>query len=414
MRILIFGINYAPELTGIGKYTGEMGAWLAKSGHEVEVITALPYYPEWSVHRAYNRFRWVRENIEGATVNRVPLYVPRNVTALKRILHEFSFLAGSLPYWFRALLRKKTDVVISIAPAFHLGLMGVLYSRMTGVPLVYHVQDLQIDMARELGMIRNESFLKVLEKTEQYILRHATLVSTISPGMLGKIIGKGVPAQKTLLFKNWTDTGHIRPLPVEASLRAEWGIGLHDKVVLYAGNLGEKQGLENILAVADRLRHRSDVWFVMVGSGGSKQKLMQLAADRNLRQVLFYPLQPAEKLPALLAAADLHLVIQKKEAADLVLPSKLTGILAAGGCAVVTALPGTSLYELMTDNALGLVVAPESVEALQAGIEQGLVGPLQHYRHNARRYAEQHLSKAAVLSAFETSVKKLVAAHARR
>ena len=101
MRILIYGINYSPELTGIGKYTGEMGAWLAQQGHTVEVITARPYYPEWKIHAAYRGKGWHTDVIEGAIVHRSPLYVPKSVSALRRILHEFSFVAGSLPYWLK-------------------------------------------------------------------------------------------------------------------------------------------------------------------------------------------------------------------------------------------------------------------------------------------------------------------------
>jgi colanic acid biosynthesis glycosyl transferase WcaI len=407
MRILIYGINYSPELTGIGKYTGEMGAWLAQQGHTVEVITALPYYPEWEIHAAYRGKSWHTERVEGATVHRSPLYVPKSVSALRRILHEFSFVAGSLPYWLKVFFGKRHDVVICPVPAFHLGFIPLLYSRLRDVPFVYHIQDLQVDMARELGMLKNQTFLSILTKAERFILDHCTVVSTISEGMIGKIVAKGIPAQKCVLFPNWVDRAFIRPLPVSQSLRAEFGLQNTDRVVLYSGSLGEKQGLDIILTVAQRLRHHQNLYFLIVGSGGAEQKLIELARSHNLTQVKFFPLQPYEKLSALLATADIHLVLQRQSASDLVLPSKLTGILSAGGFSLITAVPGTSLYDLVQTHQVGLVIEPESADALQAGIEQALATDLQPYRQNARRYAETFLDKEVILRGFEGELKKL-------
>ena len=408
MRILIYGINYSPELTGIGKYTGEMGSWLAQQGHTVEVITALPYYPEWDIHAAYQGKGWHTECVEGATVHRSPLYVPKSVSALRRILHEFSFVAGSLPYWLNVFFGKRHDVVICPVPAFHLGFVPLLYSRLRGVPFVYHIQDLQVDMARELGMLKNQTFLSLLTKAERFILDHCTAVSTISEGMIQKIVAKGIPALKCVLFPNWVDRAFIRPLPVSQSLRAEFGLRDTDRVVLYSGSLGEKQGLDIILKVAYHLRHHKDLYFLIVGSGGAEQKLIEQAKAQQLTQVKFSPLQPYEKLSALLATADIHLVLQRQSASDLVLPSKLTGILAAGGFSLVTAVPHTSLYDLVETHQVGIVIEPESADALQTGIERALATDLQPYRDNARHYAQTHLDKDVILKDFEGELKRLV------
>jgi colanic acid biosynthesis glycosyl transferase WcaI len=408
MRLLIYGINYAPELTGIGKYTGEMGAWLAENGHEVTVIAAPPYYPEWEIQAAYRNQGWRTETREGVRVHRCPLYVPRRVTSAKRILHELSFVLSSLVYWLPLLIGKKMDVVICPAPPFHLGVLPVLYGKLRGVPVVTHIQDLQVDAAKELGMIRNNWFLNLMFGVEQWILRHSQRVSTISEGMRAKVLAKGITASNVVLFPNWVDETQVYPLPPEQSLRGELGLSPAHRVVLYAGNLGEKQGLESIVAVAAAFRHRPDLIFVVVGSGGGKEKLQALVTERELTNVRFFPLQPYEKLSALLATADLHLVLQKKNAADLVMPSKLTGILAAGGCALVTALPGTSLYEVVQQHELGILVEPESVEALYEGIDRALQSDLSRYRTNARAYAQRYLRKEAILRAFEEELQGLV------
>jgi len=407
MRILIFGINYSPELTGIGKYTGEMGSWLAQQGHDVHVVTAVPYYPEWEVHEKYKGKYWVRENIDGATVHRIPLYVPKNVTSVKRIIHEFSFVLGIIPVWFKLLFKKKFDVVFCTAPPFHLGILPLMYSKIKGVPMITHVQDLQVDAAKELGMIKNKSFLNLMFSIERFILKKSKKVSTISLGMQLKINGKGVAANQQLLFPNWVDENNIMPLPKEQSLRQQFGLKDSDKVILYSGNLGEKQGLEVIIDVALKYKDRSDVYFLIVGSGGGKDKLEQSAKDAGLNQVMFFPLQPYNKLSALLATADAHLVLQKKSAADLVMPSKLTGILAAGGFAIVTAEPGTSLYTVVNQYNMGLLIEPESVEALCGAIEYAINNDINSYKINARKYAEAYLSKENILKDFEQQLQHI-------
>lgn len=407
MRILIFGINYSPELTGIGKYTGEMGGWLAKQGHDVHVVTAMPYYPEWDVHQAYKGKMWFTEVVEGVKVHRVPLYVPKEVSSSKRIIHEFSFVMGVLPYWFKFLFSKKFDVIFCAAPPFHLGMLPLMLSKLRGIPMVSHIQDLQVDAAKELGMIKNQTFLNIMFGLERFILKNSTKVSTISLGMEQKIAAKGIPASQQLMFPNWVDESAIKPLPKEQSLRAEFDIGMEDKVVLYSGNLGEKQGLESIIETAKLYKDRKDVYFIIVGSGGAKEKLQQMAAEANLDRVQFYPLQPYEKLSALLATADVHLVLQKKSAADLVMPSKLTGILSAGGCSIVTAEPGTSLYTVMHKYDMGLLCEPENNVALSETIGIAINSDLTSYRVNARKYAEQFLSKENILKQFETDLKSL-------
>lgn len=401
MKILIYGINYAPELTGIGKYTGEMGAWLAGRGHEVSVITALPYYPEWQVPSDFARRGWHTETREGVTVHRCPLYVPRRISALKRILHEFSFVLSSLPYWLRLLFRERVEVVICPAPPFHLAFLPLLYARLKGAKVLTHVQDLQVDAAKDLGMIRNVRFLDLLFAAERGLLQRSTTVSTISEGMKRKLVAKGLDSDKVLLFPNWVDTSSIHPLPVEASLRNELELKRSDRVILYAGNLGEKQGLEILVEVAERFRSQPEVVLVLVGSGGGKENLEARVRAAGLHNVRFFPLQPYEKMSALLATADVHLVLQKKSASDLVMPSKLTAIMAAAGCALVTALPGTSLYDLVDRHHTGILVEPESVEALFTGITHALSINLDQYRANALAYAQRYLQKDVILGSLE-------------
>jgi colanic acid biosynthesis glycosyl transferase WcaI len=414
MRILIQGINYAPELTGIGKYTGEMAERLAESGHEVTVITAPPYYPEWKIQNSYKGKGWHVEYLNGVRIFRVPLYVPAKVNSLKRIMHEFSFLLSTLPIWVQFIFSRKFDIVFSIAPPFHLSFLPLLYGKLRNVPVESHIQDLQVDAAKELGMIKNHRFLNLMFTLERFTLKHSSCVSTISNGMMRNILKKGIVNEKTTIVPNWVDTDFIKPLPPEASLRQKFNIPLSDKVVLYSGNLGEKQGLEIIMDVAEKFRSQSNLHFLIVGSGGTKQQLQQKAEERQLSNVHFYPLQPYEQLGALLATADVHLVLQRKAAADLVMPSKLSGILSAGGCAIVTASPGTYLYEIVDRNNMGIIVEPESPSALcQALINALNDSGIEKYKQNARTFAEQNLSKGQILRFLEHHLERVATKNTR-
>jgi len=407
MKILICGINYAPELTGIGKYTGEMASWLAKNGHTVEVITGMPYYPQWKVSSTYKKRWWHKEYVDGVKVYRCPLYVPGKVSSAKRILHEFSFVLSTLPVWITKLFSQKYDVVISVSPPFHLGALPLLYSRIRRTKIVTHIQDLQVDVAKELRMINNRRLLSTMFAMEKMILKGSSAVSSISKGLLRKIKEKGIAASNCLLFPNWVDETIIQPIAKEKSLRSEFGLTQEDKVILYSGNLGEKQGLENIIEAAKSFREDASVKFVIVGSGGGEIKLKEMVREANLDNIYFHPLVSYEKLPALLAMADLHLVLQKKNATDLVMPSKLTSILAAGGCPLVTASEGSTLYKLIRQNEMGIVVEPDDSYKLTQAIRFALQGSLEKFRHNARFYARRYLAKESILKNWETSLLNL-------
>jgi len=402
MKILICGINYSPDLTGIGKYTGEMGSWLAKNGHTVDVITGMPYYPQWQINSSYKKKWWHTEYVDGVRVYRCPLYVPGKVSSAKRIIHEFSFVLSTLPVWITKLFAKKYDVVISISPPFHLGVLPLLYSKLRRTKIITHIQDLQVDVAKELCMITNRRLLNFMFSMEKFILKGSSAVSTISKGLLKKIKDKGIAAANCLLFPNWVDEDIVRPIGKQKSLRAEFGLSQEDKVILYSGNLGEKQGLENIIEAAKSFREDPSVKFVIVGSGGGETKLKELVNEARLTNILFHPLVSYEKLPALLAMADVHLVLQRKNAADLVMPSKLTAILAAGGCPLVTAPEGSALYKLIRENEMGILVEPDNHHLLAQGIRFGLDNSLEKYRNNSRYYASRYLSKEAILKRWET------------
>jgi colanic acid biosynthesis glycosyl transferase WcaI len=408
MKILVYGINYHPELTGIGKYTGEMCAWLAAQGHQVEVITAMPYYPQWKIDDQYVDKKWFTETVQQVKVRRSPLFVSQKVNSKNRIIHEFSFLLSSKLHWIASLFRKY-DVVISIYPPLIVGVFPLLYRLIHRKPWVFHIQDLQVDAAKELGMIKNKFILNTLFRIEKFFLRKSTRISSISPGMKKKILNKGFPESKYLNLPNWVDTVFIRPMPVEQSLRSRLGFGAEEKIVLYSGNLGEKQGLEIIIQAAELLKDISNLRIVIAGEGAAKRRLEELTKNKQLKNIYFMSLMPYQDLPAFLNMADIHLVLQKKEASDLVLPSKLCSILSVGGVSVVSALEDTTLYNLVKDNNLGMVIEPESATALANAINELIdSSPIEQIKINARNYALQNLSIGQILGNFEEELKSLI------
>ncbi|QGU11529.1 colanic acid biosynthesis fucosyltransferase WcaI [Leclercia sp. J807] len=406
MKILVYGINYSPELTGIGKYTGEMVEWMARQGHEVRVITAPPYYPEWQVDEHYSSWRYRRE--EGAaTVWRCPLYVPKQPSTLKRLIHLGSFALSSF-FPLMAQRRWKPDRIIGVVPTLFCTPGMRLLGKLSGARTLLHIQDYEVDAMLGLGMAgkgKGGKVAKLASAFERSSLHNVDYVSTISRSMMNKAQEKGVAAEKVIFFPNWSEVARFRDVTAveAAALREQLGLPEAKKIILYSGNIGEKQGLENVIDAAEKLRDQP--WqFVIVGQGGGKARLQKLAQERGLQNITFLPLQPYEALPALLKMADCHLVVQKRGAADAVLPSKLTNILAVGGNAVITAEAHTELGQLCdTQPGIAVCVEPESVPALVAGIERALNMPKENAI--ARDYAERTLEKENVLNQFIADIR---------
>ncbi|EHI1798463.1 TPA: colanic acid biosynthesis fucosyltransferase WcaI [Salmonella enterica subsp. enterica] len=406
MKILVYGINYSPELTGIGKYTGEMVAWMAQEGHEVRVITAPPYYPQWKVGERYSAWRYRREEGE-ATVWRCPLYVPKQPSTLKRLLHLGSFALSSF-FPLMAQRRWKPDRIIGVVPTLFCTPGMRLLATLSGARTVLHIQDYEVDAMLGLGMAgkgKRGSVARLATAFERSALRNVDNVSTISRSMMNKAREKGVAAEKILFFPNWSEVARFQDVNDAdvTALRQQLGLPEGKKIVLYSGNIGEKQGLEKVIDAAERLRDRPLI-FAIVGQGGGKARLENMARERGLANIKFLPLQPYDALPALLKMGDCHLVVQKCGAADAVLPSKLTNILAVGGNAVITAEPHIELGQLCARYpGIAVCVEPESTDALVNGISQALAMPKNNM--TAREYAERTLNKENVLRQFIADIR---------
>jgi len=396
-RVLVLGINCMPELTGIGKYTGEMISWMAQNNYQTTMVTGFPYYPNWKVQEPYkgNMYKMEKMFDDNLTIYRCPLYIPAKPSGLKRLLHESVFFLSAGFVVFRMLFKPKQDLIIAIAPPFHLAILALCYRFLRGGRIVYHVQDLQIEAAKELKMLRYKWMFDVLFAIEYFILRKMDFVSTISDGMIQRL-SKKIP-KKIVFFPNWVDTETFYPLANRHSLKEKWGYDQQDQIVLYSGSLGEKQGIDSLIRIAAQLRDRKNIQFIICGTGPYKQDLIKMAVAQDLNNLKFLPLQGFDVFNEFLNMADIHLVLQKTNASDLVMPSKLTSILAVGGLALVTANPGTTLHDVIKRHEMGVVIEAEKEDLLAQAILRITENDYEPCRLNARKYAQEFLDKRNII-----------------
>ncbi|MDW3681298.1 glycosyltransferase WbuB [Cupriavidus sp. CV2] len=400
MKILMYCLNYAPELTGIGKYTCEQAEWLAARGHEVRVVTAPPYYPAWRVGEGYRAWQYSRERRRWVEVYRAPLWVPRKPTGVTRLLHLASFAVSSLPS-LMAQLRWRPDVLFVVEPPLMCAPAALLFAHWCGCKTWLHVQDYEVDAAFALGLLRRPWLRRLAQHVEHQLMARFDRVSSISQAMVSLVRSKGTQPERAALLPNWVDLREIGAGSATLARRA-LGIPADAVVALYSGNMGAKQGLDVMADAARLLDGHERLLFIFCGDGAGRPALE--AACAGLPQVRFLPLQPADMFASLLAAADIHLLPQRAGAADLVMPSKLTGMLASARAVVATAQPDTELGRVVAQ--CGVLVPPGDAAALAGAIDTLVARPAlrAHLGDAGRRWAEQYLDRDMVLGELEKAL----------
>lgn len=333
-------------------------------------------------------------------VLRCPLWVPPRPSGLTRLLHLGSFALSSvvplLAQW-----RWRPHVVITVAPAFFCAPGALLLGRLCGRRTYswLHIQDFELDAAFELGLLKGQAIRRLAEGWERRTLRGFDRVSTISGAMLQRAVAKGVAAERAVLLPNWVNLAAIQPQgPRQRAsnpYRQELGIPEQALVLLYSGSMNKKQGLELLVAVIRELADVPNLVWLLAGEGPTKTELA--AATAGMAQVRLLPLQPAERLHDWLNLADVHLLPQKAGAADLVLPSKLLGILASGRPVVASSPAGSELGQLAEQ--AGLRVEPDDGAGFAAALRQLIDNPALRQRlgQQGRQLAEQCYGQEAVL-----------------
>lgn len=413
MKILFYGLNFAPELVGCAKYNSELVNWLAEQGHEVRVICAPPYYPQWQRQKPFSAVKYYKTAVQAAAtkpcrIYRCPIYVPTTPTGTRRLLHLASFALSSIGA-LAAQRSWRPDLVFTVAPTLFCAPAAILFARLTGAIPWLHLQDFEVDAAFEMGLLQHPRLAQLARFLERSILTRFAVVSTISQKMSQLLRQKEVSAANIFLLPNWVDLETIYPLARPSSLRRQLNIANDSKVCLFSGNLGVKQGLSMITTAARQLAGYNDLHFVICGNGPQRRQLEE--ESRGLTNLSFIDLQPPEQLNELLNLADIHLLPQLGEAADLVMPSKLTGMLASGRPVVAAAAPHTEIAHALKD--CGLISPPGNVTLFGANIIELLQNHSKRATmgEKARHYAAGHCSKNAVLTACNHKINRLVAGH---
>lgn len=408
MRVLIYALNFAPELVGAARYTTMMAADLLARGHRVEVITATPHFPQWRPAAGFAAGRFQRRRHAGMSVLHCPLWLPQRLHPLSRILCVLSFALTS----FLPLLRasRRADVIVVIEPSL-LCLPGAwLAGRVRRIPVWLHVQDFESAALGVHGARSGAAWLQAIAWVESRMMRAMHRVSTISAPMLERLHANGVDTSRSYLLPNGVDCNTIRPdADAGAAFRRLHDVAASDLVVLYAGSLGMKQGLELLVEAAAALADEPAVRVVIVGDGPAGPMLQARAA--GLPNVRFLPPVEADGLNALLNAADLHVLPTKGQtsALDAFFPSKLGGMLASGKAVIATALPQTTLAQAV--ESAGIVVPPDDPPALAAAIRMLARDPVRRERLGAagRRIAETRLDQHRILDRFAHALEDAIA-----
>jgi len=374
---------------------------LAERGHRIDVVTALPWYQHHEVEPEW-RGSWSRtEDTEWGSITRLNPFPTDKGNLVARALAFIGFTGFAALTSIRSKVRP--DVVLVMSPPLILGFAGWIAARRWRVPLVFNIQDVFPDVAVEVGAITNTSVIAVARWVERFLYLRSDAVTVLSEDLrqnLAAKVGRRRP-ERVVVIPNFVDTEAIEPRSRDNSYREDFGLG-DRTVVMYAGNLGYSQSVDLMFDAARALADDPDVVFVVNGSGSQREALMERSA--GLSNVVWSELQPRERLPEVLAAADVHCVLLRRGLARSSVPSKLYSILAAGRPAIASVDVGTEVERTLVDADAGIAVAPEDPAEFIAAVRTVVADRAERDRMgaNGRRWVERWLSPAAVAEAYET------------
>lgn len=367
MRVLVWGINYAPEVTGIAPCNTALCDFLKARGHHVRMLTSFCYYPAWRKLPADVARLYRTDDHAGVAVHRCWHYVPARVTTLRRIFHELSFVATSL---VRAFTLPRPDVLVVVSPPLLLGPAAWLVSKLRRCPFVFHVQDLQPDAASRLGLVKLGGLLKLLYAVEAFAYRHAARVGGISQGMLQAFRRKNVPPEKLLAFPNAISlSDYDKSAPAPGVFRRKYGFTAEDFLVVYSGNLGVKQGLPLLLAAAAQLKDPR-IKLIICGDGNQRANLADQIDAEKLTNVCLLPLLPQAEYLALLRDTNLYAITQQPGTGQICFPSKLLPALAMAKPILAVGDEDSELVRVVKQGQFGLALTQPDAPALARLIEQ--------------------------------------------
>ncbi|WP_318311077.1 WcaI family glycosyltransferase [Flagellimonas crocea] len=398
-NIIIIGINFYPEDTAIGLYTTQMAQYLVDKGHQVNIITGFPYYPQWKIKEEYrSKPKFYIEEFGKIRIFRYKQFVPNSPSFRNRVFHILDFTFGSLYNCFKI---NKADLVIAIVPFTSSVLLGWILKKRTKAKLWVHIQDFEFDAAFETGLTRDIFYKNILFKFlfrfEKWLFSRADIASSISFTMLEKLKSKVGVSTEIKYLPNWVEvekekTKVVRKHPYLSSDKFK---------ILYSGNIGDKQDWKLFLNFAKALDGRF-YEIIVVGNGSMKTQLVN--DTESLGFVHHYEPVPYEELGVLLRSADLHILFQKESVKDTVMPSKLLGMMRSGVPSLVTGNPDSEVRRIIEESSGGYYLYNHDLDALVRLVddifhkkeEQVIVGL------NGKKYVENNFSKQKILDkAFE-------------
>jgi colanic acid biosynthesis glycosyl transferase WcaI len=399
-RALLVTQFYRPELIGSGPVCAELAEWLAQRGWQVTVITGLPHYPDAAAFAAERDRLPQWQIVNGVTVARVRSRMPKGRKAVSRIVSEASFLAAGLRLFLTGRVRRH-ELVISLCPSILSVALGTVARRRGGRHIAI-VHDIQSGLAKGLGMTAAPGLVAAMRVFERWMLNRVDLAAVLTADMADQLLGLGVNAPIDLL-PIWVDLDRFAAVIARPDGPVRIG---------YSGNFGHKQGLSQIIALAEVLqRKRPELSIVLRGKGSQGAELRRQIESRGLHNLRLEELLPADALHQALAETDIHLVPQAPDAADFALPSKIYNIMAAGRPFVATARPNSTLWHLERMSGAFICALPNNPVAFADAVER-LADDASLRRalgDRGRQFVARHNAKAKVLEAFEARILQLTA-----
>ena len=406
MRILFLTQYYPPEVGAAQNRLSRLATFLKQSGHTVTVLTALPNYPIGAIYEGYKDRLVVGEIKDGITVIRTWLYTRRNLKFVGRLINYLSFSGMALLVSMYKVGRQ--DIVIAESPPLFVGAVGFIISNMKKAKFVFNVSDLWTDSAIDLGMLKNSILIGMAQRVENFLYRKADLITGQTQGIVDKIQSR-VNNRPIALITNGVDQAHFGQAADQYANRRRNGSPVKRFSIGYAGLHGLMHDLESVIEAADLLRAYEDVFFVFYGDGPRKEKLIQLAKEARIRNIVFYPPQPVGRMPEIFGSFD-AMVIPLKRLGVLkgAIPFKMLEAMAA---ALPIVLAGEGEAEkLVRDAECGIVVEPENPKSLAEGLLE-----LYHnescrrrFGENARDYVLQHYDQRQISTKFAHLLSKVV------
>jgi colanic acid biosynthesis glycosyl transferase WcaI len=412
VNLLVLCPHYAPDTAPTGEVMTSIATELLARGHRLHIVTSLPWYQHHRIEPGWEGRLIRREEQPWGRITRVHPFPTdkRNIPARAAAFAGFTVLSAAVA----TATRVPVDGVLAMSPPLTLGLAGWAAAARRRVPFVFNIQDVFPDAAVETGAITNPAVIRAASWLERFTYRRADAVTVLSEDLRDNLAAKlaGHRPERVRVIPNFVDTERIRPAPSANAYRAENGL-TGKRVVMYAGNVGFSQSLDLVLAAAVALAHEPDVVFVINGGGSARADLERKAA--GLPNVVFVDPQPRERLPELLAAADLHVVPLKQGLARSSVPSKMYSILAAGRPIVASVDPGTEVANVVERAQAGVAVPPDDPEAFTKAIAALVADPAECAAMGAsgRRFVEGWASPAAVAERYEALFEELAGARGR-